>query len=385
VVVASAMQGLATMKTMQPARRRLSMRIARVAGIDVYVHVTFFLLLAWVAVSHLMKDGSVGGAASAVALLLCVFGSVVLHELGHALTARRFGIRTRDITLLPIGGVARLEKMPERPGQELVVALAGPAVNVALAGLLAVVLVLLGLPLVPRAPELTFDPLPTRLLWVNLSLAAFNLLPAFPMDGGRVLRAVLAMTMPRARATEVAAALGRALAVVFAVLGLLFSPMLVLLALFVWGGAGVEVAGERLKAVLSGASVEDTMVTEFHTLAPSEPVRRAVDLTLASFQTDYPVVEGERVVGVLTPLDLEHALAARGPDSSVGAAMRREFQRARPSEPADEALLRLTDADCQTLVVVEGERLVGLLTPGNAAEYVGFHRALARPPGASAG
>jgi Zn-dependent protease/CBS domain-containing protein len=374
------MQWFHVMKQARPERRRLSLRIARIAGIDVYVHVTFFLLLVWVAASELLKGASVRAAASGVVLLLCVFATVVLHELGHALTAKRFGIRTKDITLLPIGGVARLEKMPERPLHEFLVAIAGPAVNVALAVLLGVALLLLGQPLVPQAPELTDDPLLTRLLWINLSLAAFNLLPAFPMDGGRVLRAALAMTMERARATEVAALLGRAMAALFGVLGLLFSPMLVLMALFIWVGAGVELAGERMKALLGGVTVGDTMITEFHTLAPGEPVRRAVDLTLASFQDEYPVVDDERVVGLLTRLDVTRALAEQGPDSPVGAAMHRDFKRATPSEPADEALHRLDEGECRTLVVVDGERLVGLLTPENAAEYVGFHRALTDRP-----
>jgi Zn-dependent protease len=224
-----------------------SWRIGRLAGIALYVHATFVLLLAWVA----YREYSFGIAAVATAFvyIVALFAIVVLHELGHALTARRYGIRTRDIILLPIGGVARLERMPRDPRQELLVALAGPAVNVAIAIMLYVAVRLTGAP--PSADLYAVDILAStraflyQLVIVNVMLAVFNLLPAFPMDGGRVLRALLAMRMSSyARATAIAARIGRALAVVLGFVGVyeFRNPFWVLIALFVWIGAGSEAA-----------------------------------------------------------------------------------------------------------------------------------------------
>jgi Zn-dependent protease len=230
-----------------------SWRIGRLAGISLYVHATFVLLLAWVAV----REWSYGAVAVASSLvyIVALFGIVVLHELGHALTARRYGIVTRDIILLPIGGVARLERMPRDPRQELLVALAGPAVNVAIAIVLYVALRLTGA--LPAEDLYTVDILSStrafayQFVIVNIMLAVFNLLPAFPMDGGRVLRALLAMRMSSyARATTIAARVGRALAVVIGAIGLFEfqNPFWVLIALFVWAGAGSEAAAVQAAA-----------------------------------------------------------------------------------------------------------------------------------------
>lgn len=226
---------------------RWAWRIGRLAGIALYVHATFLLLVAWVA----YREWTFGLVAVGAALvyIVALFAIVVLHELGHALTARRYGIRTRDIILLPIGGVARLERMPRDPRQELLVALAGPAVNVALAIALYALVRLTGA--APSADLYTVDLISStrafmyQLVIVNIMLAVFNLIPAFPMDGGRVLRAVLAMRMSSyARATSIAARVGRLLAVLLGFVGVyeFQNPFWVLIALFVWMGAGSEAA-----------------------------------------------------------------------------------------------------------------------------------------------
>ncbi len=230
-----------------------SWRLGRIAGIDLRVHATFFLLVAWVALSNYFSSGQLAAAVDGVVFISSVFGIVVLHELGHALTARRFGIGTRDITLLPIGGVARLERMPDDPRQELLVALAGPAVNVALAILLFGLVQLGGGSVSVDANGLTSGSFLAQLMWVNVSLAVFNLLPAFPMDGGRVLRAALAMRTSPLRATRIAARVGRAMAWGLGTLGLFFNPILLFIALFIWMGASGEQAVAEQRAAQGGA------------------------------------------------------------------------------------------------------------------------------------
>jgi Zn-dependent protease len=216
-------------------------------GIPVYVHLTFLLLLGAIGLVQGIRGG-IGAALGGVVLVVAIFGSVVLHEFGHALAARRYGIGTRDVTLLPIGGVARLERMPEDSRQELVVALAGPAVNVMIAGLLGIWLFLTGFGPAGGGLSLTAGSFASRLMAINIGLVLFNMLPAFPMDGGRVLRALLAQRLGHVRATELAATIGKGMALLFGVTGLLFNPMLVFIALFVWFGADQEATLARQRA-----------------------------------------------------------------------------------------------------------------------------------------
>jgi len=370
---------------------RWSWRIGRIAGIGIYMHATFLLLLVWVGLVEYRASGTVASVAPALVFILAVFGVVVLHELGHALTARRFGIATRDITLLPIGGVARLERMPREPRQELLIALAGPAVNVALAALLYVVLAATG-GASPSA-DLTAPPgaadgvaqargLLSRLLSVNLWLAGFNLIPAFPMDGGRVLRAVLAMRSgDYDRATAQAARVGRLFALLFGVVGLFVvrNPFLVFIALFVWLGAAGEAAAVQSSSTLAGVPVGRVMMTDVRTLAPADPLERAVRYVLDGFQQDFPVVENGQVVGVLTRAQLLRALSERGASAPVASAMHREFQAASPDEPVDEVLTRLQTCGCHTMPVVRGRVLLGLLSTENVGEFVMVQAALRGP------
>jgi Zn-dependent protease len=214
-----------------------SWKLARVAGIDVYVHVTFFMVIAWIALIHWNESQSVGAVIDGVGFILALFGCVVLHEFGHALTAARYGIRTRDITLLPIGGLARLERMPDVPLQELWVALAGPAVNGVIAIALFVWLQASGAWEAVEGVGVTTGAFGERVMVANVFLAGFNLLPAFPMDGGRALRAVLATRMDYTQATQLAAMVGQAMAIFFGFLGLQGNPFLIFIALFVWIGA----------------------------------------------------------------------------------------------------------------------------------------------------
>jgi Zn-dependent protease len=357
-----------------------STRIGTFAGIGVYVHTTFLMLIAWVAFAHWQTGHSVSAAVQGVAFVLALFGCVVLHEFGHALTAKRFGIKTRDITLLPIGGLARLERMPDDPRQELWVALAGPAVNVVIAVALFVVLPVTG----------TFAPLSTlsvtsgsfleRLMIVNVFLVAFNMLPAFPMDGGRVLRALLAIRMDYTRATQLAANIGQGMALAFGLIGLFTNPFLMFIALFVWIGAGQEAAMTQMKSALGGIPLERAMITDFRTLVPNDSLARAVELLLSGAQQDFPVVDAGAVVGILTRGGLLTALARQEQRAPVGQVMRRDFLVADASDMLDITFQRLQGHECHTIPVVRRGDLVGLLTMDNVGEFLSVQAALGGRP-----
>ena len=362
-----------------------SWRVARVAGIGIFIHATFPLLLVWIALDEFQRSGTIPGTVAAVAFILAIFVIVVLHELGHALAARRYGIATRDITLLPIGGVARLERMPREPRQELVIALAGPAVNLALTPLLFGLLYLSGG--IPSAAEMAFGGgllswrvFVARLAWTNLAvLAAFNLIPAFPMDGGRVLRALLAMrTRNYARATEIAARVGRVFALLFGIAGWFWldAPVLVLIALFVWLGAAGEAAAVQQSDTLEGVAVADIMIRDVRTVAPGDTLGDAVRLTLDGFQYDFPVVEDGAVAGLLTRRELFRVLAERGPTVPVVAAMRRDIPAVRPDDDVERVLAQLRACNCQAIPVVHAGRLVGVLSLDNVSEFVMARTAL---------
>lgn len=352
-----------------------SFRVGRWLGIDLYVHVTFLLLLGFIALSHWTASRSLMAAWQGVLFMLGLFGCVLLHEYGHALAARRYGIGTRDITLLPIGGLARLERMPEKPLQELVVALAGPAVNVVIA-----IALFIGLWAGGHAPvsavSVTGGNLLERLLVANVFLVLFNLLPAFPMDGGRVLRSLLALKLNPVRATRIAARIGKGMAVLFGFAGLFGNPMLLLIALFVWIGAAQESAAAEMKSSLVSASVGDAMLTDFKTLAPEHTVGEAARLLLAGSQHDFPVVSGGAVIGMLTHAELFAALRTHGEGALVGNVMKREFA----AVSAHDALDRVLTADNLekglAMPVLSSGRLVGLLTAENVGEFFMIRAAL---------
>lgn len=369
---------------------RWSWPIGRLAGIPLRVHLTFPLLLAWIAYAQWRVDGDPRAALSLVITVLLVFTIVVLHELGHALTARRYGVGTRDITLLPIGGLARLERIPKEPKQELLIALAGPAVNVALAFVIGVALVATGgfgsLAELGGfvAPDPTFDlrRLATRLVGINIWLVMFNLLPAFPMDGGRVLRALLAMRYrDHARATEVATRIGRGFAVVFGMAGVfvLNSPLLVLIAVFVWLAGSGEAAQVRAQAALDGVSLRAVTITELRTLAPSDSLATAAQLVVDGFQHDFPVLEAGRYVGMLSRTELVRGLHAHGPEAAVATVMRRDIPVLDATRTPEHALQLLASSRASAIPVLQNGELVGLLTQENVMEYLMLRQAVGGP------
>ncbi len=357
-----------------------SWRVGRIAGIQILVHFTFAFLLLWIGVSAYLERHSIIDALLGIGFILLLFMVVVLHELGHALTARRFGVKTRDITLLPIGGVAHLDHIPEKPAEELLVAAAGPAVNVVLALLFAILLTAThgwG-----KVDEISLEGgnLLNKMFVVNVALVLFNLIPAFPMDGGRVLRALLALKLPFLDATRVAAAVGQSIAVVMAFVGFFFNPLLVFVALFVWFGAATESQSVEFRANLEGVTVANVMVTEFRTLDLEDTLDTAAQHVVAGFQEDFPITHEGKVVGVLTKARLLEALARGNPHRTVAESMERDFVVAAPTESAESVARKIASGCCSTVPVVEDGRTVGLFTLHNLGEYLTIGRAKTNPP-----
>jgi Zn-dependent protease/CBS domain-containing protein len=363
-----------------PAPRRFRFDRVRLAGIDVNVHWTFLLMLGWIFATHVLAGHGVAAALAGVALMITVFVCVVLHELGHALTARRFGVRTLGITLYPIGGVARFERMPERPVEELWISLAGPAVNFAIAG--ALWLAIDRVP-GPASVAVVGGSFLAQVMYINLSLALFNLLPAFPMDGGRVLRALLAMRTDYVRATQIAATAGKHLAVLLGLAGFFYNPFLVLIAVFVYMTGQQEAQMVRARAELSGTKVTDAMLTRFHSLDGSEPVARAESLLLHSDQEEFPVLHDGVLAGMVSRQELLGSLATGARDRPVKDLLAGSLSVAEASEPLEAAVGRMQQSGRSALPVVREGRLVGLITLDHLRTWLTTRAVLRGPPSAS--
>jgi len=345
------------------------------------VHVTFLLLLAGIGALFFAREGP----AVAVGVLIftgALFACVLLHEFGHVYAARAFGIRTPDITLLPIGGVARLEKLPEKPWQELVVAVAGPMVNVVIAALL---LLVVGMPN-PLDPVLLDFTSPIgllqRLMVINIWLVIFNMIPAFPMDGGRVFRALLAMTMPYAKATAIASVLGQVLAGLGAVIALVWlHPLLFLVAIFIFLAARGESDAVQTREALRDFTLHDAMMTTFQTLPRNATLRHAAEALLAGPQHDFPVLnEDGALAGILTRSALIQGLNSHGPEHPVDAIIIREVPEVYPATSLRNAfeLLRASPFEVLPVLDARGTSIVGLLTAENVGELLLLRGAMAQ-------
>lgn len=358
-----------------------SFPIARVFGTQVRIHVTFFLLLAWVGFIAFGRGG-LAESLFGILFILALFACVLLHEFGHALAARVYGINTPDITLLPIGGLARLERMPREPKHELVVAIAGPAVNVVIA-----LVLFLFLQTSPPLQEFTLDAksftgFMANLMVVNVWLVLFNLVPAFPMDGGRVLRAFLAMRFSYSRATTIAAVVGQSLAFIGGFLGFIIpAPLLIFIAFFVFLAAGAEASAARTEEATSGVKVADAMMTRFQVLQVGDRIGRAVDFLLEGSQTDFPVVDSEdKVVGMVLRKDLMSALREHGEEGVVNEALSDCQVTVKADELLSDTLQLLNQSQCRTVPVINPEdgSLVGLLTLENVGELLMIKSAIDR-------
>ncbi len=349
-----------------------ALNLFKVRGIQVRMHITFPLILIWAAIQFgIISRQGLTGAIFGVIVTLLLFAIVVLHELGHSFAALRYDVPVEEIVLLPIGGVAKLARIPENPRQEFIIAIAGPLVNFVLAAVLVVLGVALG-PLLgfsfSPVMEFGFGDLSLTAVFnyifvSNLFLGLFNLLPAFPMDGGRVLRALLATRIPYARATSIAVSIGQALAWVLGLWGFLQGAIFVILiAFFIYMGAGQEQRQTRLRSVLGTMTVDQIYSRGPQVLSPESTLQDAVNLTLNSFQSNFPVCTDNRYVGLLTHTRLIEALQNNGPEVPVGNVMAREIEPVRPLDAVFDVQLRMAELRIDALPVAENEELLGLIT-----------------------
>ncbi len=350
------------------------LKLGKISGIRIEVHWTFILLLIWVAFMEMRQGANLDRVLLNEALILVLFLCVVLHELGHAITAKRFKINTLKITLLPIGGIASLEKMPEKPREELLVALAGPAVNVVIALLLFLV--------VPIKSyfnfsaivieEILYQPTLQNFLFylfiANVMLVVFNLIPAFPMDGGRVLRALLSFKLGRVMATEIASTIGQGLAVFFFILGLLFNPFLILIAFFIFFGAYGENQMVKQNSLLKGHIAKEATLTHISVLKPTDTIGAVIDIVLSGTENDFVVVENEKILGVVNHKDIiEHA---KTPTRLVKEIMQTSFKTVEAATELQKVLEMMGTERADFFPVIENEKLIGAIDRVNISEFV---------------
>lgn len=353
-----------------------SYRIGTFFGIGVYLHFTFLLLLAFLTWVEYQSTGSLAEALSMLGFIVALFICLVMHEYGHALTARRFGIKTKDITLLPIGGIARLERMPDKPWQEFVVAIAGPMVNVVIAIVIVAALSAIGTYHDVISNLFPLTGIHASGFWlslakINVLLILFNMLPAFPMDGGRVVRSLLAMVLPYEKATRFAAMLGKFMAVMFflEVFGMNTLPfldgqgnfLLGFIAVFIWIGAGSEARYATMKSRLHDIPVSRAMVTNFRTLSPRDTIEWVSELASTGLQQDFPVAEEGRVVGMLFQADLNAGVQRREQYLKVSDVMRANVPSVTTTDRLEDVFAQLLSSGFPIIPVTSRNLLVGLL------------------------
>ncbi|MDX1636354.1 MAG: site-2 protease family protein [Balneolaceae bacterium] len=355
-----------------------SLTLGRVSGIKIQVHWTFLLLVGWIVFLELSRGNDLAAILWSLAFVMVLFACVVLHELGHALTAARYGIGTRQITLLPIGGLASLESMPEDPREELMVAVAGPAVNVVIALLLYLV--------VPIEQFMNQDPAQLEetmsainagnfmfyLFSANVMLVLFNIIPAFPMDGGRILRSLLSMKMNRIQATQIAAWLGQMVAFLFFIFGLIFNPILALIGVFVFFGAQGENVMVQQMALLRNRTVSDAMMTDITVLNPDDTLTKVVDRVLAGTERDFVVAENGQVQGVLYQQQLASAYQKKNGTQRTRDIMDTNVESLSSGDPLSEAYMKIRSGKKNFFPVVDNGKLVGAIDLNNINEFIVF-------------
>ncbi len=357
--------------------KRWSLFIGSYAGIKVFIHWTFWIIIGWIFLMHFQMGHGRSEGLAGVVFILVLFACVVLHEFGHALTAKRYGIPTQDITLYPIGGVASLNKIPDKPGQELAVALAGPAVNLAIAGVLYAALAFSG----KLAPLSETNLIGMNNFWFNLMianiiLALFNLIPAFPMDGGRVLRALLAFRMDKLQATNIAAKVGQFLAILFVFFGFFTNFWLVFIGLFIFLGASGEAAYEQQKAVLKGVKVKDVMLKNVPSLPAHLSIGAALHSATSTQDSIFLVTEQGLQKGLLTLQDLIDGLQETEIEAPLSQIMRTDFEAIHEDMPLSDALEKAFHSGIEAAPVVDRGQVVGVLSKKHIQEKLELNKQL---------
>jgi Zn-dependent protease/CBS domain-containing protein len=364
-----------------PSNNAWSFALGKVFGVQLEVHVTFGVLLGWVAIRTVQAGSGWEAAIAAVLLTIAAFFTIFLHELGHVMVARRFGIRTLDVQLTPMGGMSHLERVPEKPRDELLISLAGPAVSLAIAGVLFV-----GLKVGDHLFDVdeVWDPRKqpvAALMWLNLVLGLYNLLPIFPMDGGRALRAVLGKWRSYPEATHVATRVAQVGSIALALYPHKFNLVFVLTAVWIWMSARSELRDVRERFTLRPFSLRDVMVKDPITLATDDTLKRAAEVFVSTFQSEFPVMQGDSVSGVLGFGELLAGLEKHGEGAPVRQAMRVDPDGIEVDSKIEDALAKLNENSGENdsmLMVLERDKLVGVVPMSNLKELVKVEKALKR-------
>lgn len=349
---------------------KYSLQLGKIFGIKVQIHWTFLILLGWIVFSNIRADSGAEQTLWSVLFILTIFVCVTLHEFGHALAAKRFGIKTRDITLLPIGGLARLESIPEKPKEELIVAIAGPVVNILIvAALYPLAHFSSDINYIQQLSSITSANFIFNLMFINLWLAVFNLIPAFPMDGGRVLRALLSFKMERHKATAIAARIGQLFAIGFVLLGFFGNPFLIFIGLFIFLGAQAEAEYTQAKSILKGFTVNDVLMKQYQTIESSDTIKSAVQLLLNGQCKNFLVMENQQPVGTLDRDEIIKALSSQGENSIIHNVMNKELLFLNAEMPLEDAWQMIQQH--KTLIpVYTNNKLTGTLDTENILEFI---------------
>lgn len=354
-----------------------SLCIGKISGIKIFIHWTFFILIFWIIFSGVRQGYNAEDILLNLGLVVSVFACIVLHEMGHAITAKRFNFKTRDIILLPIGGLARMEGLPDKPLHEFLVAIMGPVVNLAISLILFIFL-----KMTDNFPDSISELSALKMNFgfqlcaVNLFLALFNLIPAFPMDGGRILRALLSVKLQRVKATRIAAYIGQGIATLFVLVGFFSSPILVLIGFFVFIGALAEVRMEEAKSILGNIKVKDLLMRKYSVLHPDEPLSKAVSLLLDSQEKSFIVKDNGDIKGTLSKKEIIAGLSNFGKEIQVQHVMQKQIFPIHEQDNIHEVMQKFSGEANTLMPVFDGKELAGVLDLENIAEFIQIQTAL---------